>query len=296
MDDGSIVWDKKKDLTNERGEAIRKDKTGSYSLSLLTWMGKDNAVSFLNEKGIDASNMNDSEIASQLMSVSGAEWDSTAYSETTGKNTGAYVPQVLSEGLSLNMPSLEDRLRFQLSDDYAFNLGKITQESPDIAYWVKDSEGKKTNAMAATGCYYMSTLGGVQTQAGQLLNSDQINRITEMSLEKGWLKTDEDSIYPTGAAARTQISRLAFAELGQFGYLDFNPEYYDVDGSLIVGQTINGNNHAREGNSFMDMEIYDPYEGINYQTGKEIVLDYSDSYDYVDYEEYYWKQYEDYYK
>ena len=64
----------------------------------------------------------------------------------------------------MNMSGLDERLRFQLSENDAFNLGKISQESPEIAYYVENDKGEQINAMAATGCYYMSTLGGVQTQ------------------------------------------------------------------------------------------------------------------------------------
>nr|MDA3823499.1 hypothetical protein [Bacteroidales bacterium] len=294
MDDGSIEWDGKKDLTNESGETVRVDKTGSYSKSLMNWLGKENAIDFLLKKGIDTSDMSDSEIASQLMTSSGTEWNSEAYSQTTGINSGAYVPVMLPGGQSANMSGLEDRLRFQLSENDAFHRGKISQESPDIAYYVGDSENPM-NAMAETGCYYMSTLGAAQTQAGKLLDSDQINRITETALDKGWLKTDENSIFPTGDEAKTNISQLAFAELGQFGFLDFEATLQDADGSLIVGQTTFGNNHAREGNNLLNLEIFDPYEGISYQSGQNTVTSKSKYYEYVDYQKYYWQQFEEFY-
>jgi hypothetical protein len=217
MDNGEVAWDGKKDLTNEAGETVRVDKTGSYSKSLLNWLGKENAISQLMSRGIDAREMSESEIAQQLMKTSGVEWDSSAYSDTTGKNTGAYVPTALPGGQSANMTGLDDRLRFQLSENDAFNLGKISQESPEIAYYVENDKGEQINAMAITGCYYMSTLGGVQTQSGQLLTAEQINTITEASLENGWLKADGNSIYPTGDNARRNISQLAFSELGEFG-------------------------------------------------------------------------------
>ena len=290
MDNGEIVWDEEKDLTNEKGEIIRIDKTGSYSLSLLNWLGTDKAADTLAQRGIDTTDMSEKEMAYALFESSGVKWNSDAYSKTTGSSTGAYV----TSGQDSNIEELENRLRFQLDDNEAFHLGKISQESPDIAYYVGDSENP-INAMAQTGCYYMSTLGAVQTQAGKLLTSEQINKITETALKKGWLKADQDSIYPTGAASRTTISLLAFAELDQFGYLDFNPKSYNVDGSIIVGQTTNENRHAREGNSIMNTEIYDPYEGITYLSGQDIISDLSDFYDYVDYQQYYWQQYEEYY-
>jgi hypothetical protein len=296
MDNGEVAWDGKKDLTNEAGETVRVDKTGSYSKSLLNWLGKENAISQLMSRGIDAREMSESEIAQQLMKTSGVEWDSSAYSDTTGKNTGAYVPTALPGGQSANMTGLDDRLRFQLSENDAFNLGKISQESPEIAYYVENDKGEQINAMAITGCYYMSTLGGVQTQSGQLLTAEQINTITEASLENGWLKADGNSIYPTGDNARRNISQLAFSELGEFGYLDFSNNPNNADGSLIVGETVHGNNHAREGNNYMNSEIFDPYEGISYQSGQDIVSQKSKYYEYVDYQKYYWQQYEEYYK
>ena len=66
MDSGEVVWDGKKDLTNEAGETVRVDKTGSYSKSLLNWLGKKQSVALLKQRGIDTSNMSDAEIASSL--------------------------------------------------------------------------------------------------------------------------------------------------------------------------------------------------------------------------------------
>ena len=239
--------------------------------------------------------MSDSEIAYALMKSSGAEWNETAYSEATGDNTGAYVPRSVPGGQGANSSGLEDRLQFQLSDYEAFHRAKISQESPDIAVWVQDDSGRWVNGMAATGCYYMSTLGAVQTQAGKLLTTEQINRITERALEEGWLKTNEDSIYPTGDRSKTKISQLAFAELGQFGYLDFTNDPVTADGSLLVGRTVNENLHAREGDRSLSNELYDPYEGISFQSGLSYISDDSKYYEYVDYQTYYWKQYEEYY-
>ena len=138
-------------------------------------------------------------------------------------------------------------------------------------------------------------LGRSTNTAGQLLTSEQINSITETSLKNGWLKADGDSIYPTGDNARRSISQLAFSELGEFGYLDFSNNPNNADGSLIVGETVHGNNHAREGNNYMNSEIFDPYEGISYQADQDIVSQKSKYYEYVDYQKYYWQQFEEYY-
>jgi hypothetical protein len=78
--------------------------------------------------------------------------------------------------------------------------------------------------------------------------------------------------------------------------LDFSNNPNNADGSLIVGETVHGNNHAREGNNYMNSEIFDPYEGISYQSGQDIVSQKSKYYEYVDYQKYYWQQYEEYYK
>ena len=294
-DDGQIIWDGKKDLINENGEIIRIDKTGSFSLSLLNWFGKDNSAALLEQRGYDTENMSDSEIAYALMKSSGAEWNDTAYSEATGINSGAYVPRTVPGGQGANMSTLEDRLRFQLSEYEAFHSSKISQESPDIAVWVQNEDGDWINGMASTGCYYMSTLGAVQTQAGKLLTTEQINRITEQALEEGWLDVDEEGIFPTGDDSKTLISQLAFRELGEFGYLKFNSNSENADGSIIVGKTINNNYHAREGNWSMDKDIFDPYENISYQYGQDVILKKSENYEYYDYQKYYWKQFEEYY-
>ena len=55
------------------------------------------------------------------------------------------------------------------------------------------------------------------------------------------------------------------------------------------------NYHAREGNSGMIQEIFDPYENILYKSGQDIVPKESQYYEYYDYQKYYWKQYEEYY-
>ena len=261
MDSGEVVWDGKKDLTNEAGETVRVDKTGSYSKSLLNWLGKKQSVALLKQRGIDTSNMSDAEIASQLMESSGVEWNSTAFSETTGKNTGAYVPTAFPGGQSVNMSGLDERLRFQLSENDAFNLGRFPKRALKLHIMSRMIKVNRLMPWLQPGAIICLPLGGVQTQAGQLLTSEQINSITETSLKNGWLKADGDSIYPTGDNARRSISQLAFSELGEFGYLDFSNNPNNADGSLIVGETVHGNNHAREGNNYMNSEIFDPYEG-----------------------------------
>ena len=183
--DGSLIGDGEKNLLNERGEVIRLDKTGSYSLSLFNWLGKDNVSEILNSHGIDSSNMSDSDMAEALFDLKGATWDSSAVSPATGNKTGAWTDGQGNTDLS-------SILNFQLPQNYAFHLGKISQESPDIGYWV--GENQQVNAMKATGCYYISTLGAVQTQAGKLLTAEDINSITLYALGKEWLAVDDVSI------------------------------------------------------------------------------------------------------
>ena len=212
-DEGTIVWDGQKNLVNEEGDVIRIDKTGSYSLSLMNWFGRENSLALLRQRGYDPDSMADNEIAYALMKSSGAVWDGTAHSDTTGQNSGAYVPRTVPGGQSANSSTLEDRLHFQLAQDEAFHRAKISQESPDIAVWVQDEEGEWINGMAATGCYYMATLGAVQTQAGKLLSTEQINRITERALEEGWLETDEEGVFPTGGKAKKPYFTACFCRV-----------------------------------------------------------------------------------
>ncbi|MDC7124051.1 MAG: hypothetical protein PQJ46_00690, partial [Spirochaetales bacterium] len=292
--EGKIEWDGEKDLRNEAGEIIRVDKTGSYSQSLLNWFGKENAIELLQERGINTEGMDKTEIAAQLMNSSGVKWDKNAINSATGK-IGSYVPIIQDYQIGSSLIGMHDLLSFQLSEDEAFHLGKISQESPDIAYWVDGPTGS-VNVMASTSCFFMSTLGGVQTQAGEHFSSAQINSIRESALARDLLSImyDEEgvpSIYTMGKDARRSISQLAFAELGQFGYLKFNNKSTGFDdGSLMVGNTVNGNNHAREGNGIMQ-EIYDPYEGINYISGGYLDSTKSQYYNHVDYQEYYWDMY-----
>ena len=265
LDDGTLVWDGKRDLVNEHGEIIRLDKTKSYSKSLLNWLGNEAAIAFLTKQGIDTTGMSRDKIAESLFTSLGIQWDNNAVSPLTGKATGAWVDLN-------NNTDLSSFMRFKLPEKYAFHLGKISQESPDIAYWVGSDE-KKVNAMKATGCYYMSTLGAVQTQADKLLSAEDINYITAIALKNNWLQTNDVSIWPNGAEARESISKLAFMRLGKIGYgLKFvNPR--KVVGKINVGQTIWGNNHATEWN--LNQLLFDPYQGIRYSNETKESLYYS---------------------
>ena len=290
MNDGKIVWDGEKDLRNEAGEVVRIDKTGSFSKSLLNWLGKNNAIKLLSNRGVYSEGLSESEVAYKLMESSGVEWVDDAYSYTTGTNTGAYMPCMGLDTAQVDADVMKELLSFQLSESEAFHIGKISQESPDIAYYSGTAENS-INVMAATGCYYLATLGAVQTQAGELLSADQINKITQLSLVNGWLANDDYSIWSTGAAARENISRIAFAELGIPAVLDFT-EPSMIDGLLGVGKTVNGNNHASEYGSNRE-QLFDPYQGINYNSENIFILY---PYEFVnEYSNYYWRKYEELY-
>jgi hypothetical protein len=290
--DNKIVWDNSRDLNveyvdPETGEVkveekVRVDKTGSYSKSLENYLGRGKTVAFLESHGIKAEGMSDSEIAYALMTSSGAEWN---------QEKGIYEPITIPGGQGYNTSSLSDRLTFEVDEGQAFHMRKISQETPSIGYWVGEGDDR-VNVMATTGCYYLSTLGAVQTQAGEHLTAEQINKITEISLENDWLETDENSIYPKGNLSRTEISRLAFEELGIPARLDFvHPQ--EIDGLINVGETVNGNNHATEWGS--EGQLFDPYEGIKYNIPTIERL--KREYEYIDeYQEYYWREYEQYYR
>ena len=112
--DGEIVWDDEnhlnKEYLDENGEVkerrVLTDKTGSRSKSLMKYIGKDNTLEILSERGIDISGMNDTELAYALMTSSGTEWiDGVGYSKM--ENNGIWDDKSLVERLTFN----------QLSDD-----------------------------------------------------------------------------------------------------------------------------------------------------------------------------------
>ncbi len=250
---GSVVWDGKRDLTNEAGDLLQADATGSFSRSLMNILGADYTEMFLREGGTDLSGMDEDELAYALMTGSGVMWDEEAKEYTI-------IPMV-----SMTGRDLESLLSFDIDRETAVDLGKISQRSPSIALFA-DQNGVSENVIRKSGCYYLSTLAAVQTAAGANLSARQIRRLTEIGLREGFLDIDGDGIGTKGEFGREGLSRYAFAELGMMGELDFNDG--GRDGAIIVGKTINGNKHAREGDVYGN-ELYDPYSYTGYLPGSE---------------------------
>jgi len=250
---GSVVWDGKRDLTNEAGDLLHADSTGSFSRSLMNILGADYTEVFLRERGLDLSGMDEDELAYALMTGSGVMWDEEAKEYTL-------IPMV-----SMTGRDLESLLSFDIDGETAVDLGKISQRSPSIALFA-DQNGVSENVIRKSGCYYLSTLAAVQTAAGANLSARQIRRLTEIGLREGFLAIDATGIGTSGEFGREGLSRYAFAELGMMGELDFSDS--GRDGAIIVGRTINGNNHAREGDVYGN-ELYDPYSYTSYLPGSE---------------------------
>jgi len=244
---GSIVWDGKRDLTNEEGDLLQKDKTGSFSQSLMKYLGREETVKLLESQGYDTQGKSDTQLAYALMTTSGSNWNES-------NREYELIPTYGYQG-----STLESRLSFDVTKEEAVNLGKIPQYSPAIAY--NDSEG--VNIMEKYGCFLGSILGAVQTTAGSNLTSEQILAITGKSFDLGYLSGNMH----TGANMdKEAISALAFRELGVFKRVEF--DQFGSDGSLVIGATGTDTWHAREGDSTGDVR-FDPYPWVTYLPGGE---------------------------
>jgi hypothetical protein len=79
MNDGTIEWDGKRGLYDEEGKLIRvaTDENGitlGYGESLLEYMGRENAESWLSEQGHAVAGLSDSELGDGLMSYLLLQW------------------------------------------------------------------------------------------------------------------------------------------------------------------------------------------------------------------------------
>jgi hypothetical protein len=79
MNDGTIEWDGKRGLYDEEGKLIRvaTDENGitlGYGESLLEYMGRENAESWLSEQGHAVAGLSDSELGDGLMSYLPLQW------------------------------------------------------------------------------------------------------------------------------------------------------------------------------------------------------------------------------
>jgi hypothetical protein len=94
MNDGTIEWDGKRGLYDENGKLVRLavDENGmtlGYGESLLEYMGRENAESWLSEQGQDVAGLTTSELGDALMALLPLEW--TASSVPVDPNMGELI-------------------------------------------------------------------------------------------------------------------------------------------------------------------------------------------------------------
>lgn len=145
---------------------------------------------------------------------------------------------------------------------------RLYQTDVSIGYQLTeriDGNDVVVNGMKKCGCKFMSALGIAQTHAGRNLSAAQINSIRETAQSQGIIGQDMTTDHPA------PVINMAFAALGSRlnakvlqRVITLDRVYYDFDSTIVLGITVNGNQHFCEGDGEGTV-IYNPYPTATYR-------------------------------